>query len=52
MSTTTPQPTPETDVVVANDTGDNGFLDEIVKTCRRLERERDEAFLKTKGILP
>jgi len=38
----TPRPTPETDVVVANDTGDNGFLDEIVKTCRRLERERDE----------
>lgn len=39
MNTTTP----ETDAVVLNDTGDSGFLAELVKTCRKLERDRDEA---------
>lgn len=43
MNTTTPSPTPETDAIVSNDTGDSGFLAELIKICRKLERERDEA---------
>jgi hypothetical protein len=35
--------TAETDMVVAADTGDSGFIRNLVQLARRLERERDEA---------
>ena len=35
--------TPETDMVVAADTGDSGFIRALVQLAHRLERERDEA---------
>lgn len=35
--------TPETDAVISADTGDSGFIRNLVQLARRLERERDEA---------
>ena len=33
--------TPETDMVVASDNGDSGFIKDLVQLARRLERERN-----------
>jgi len=42
--------TAETDMVVAADTGDSGFIRNLVQLARRLERERDEARIELERV--
>ena len=44
------RPTPESDAVIGNDSGDSGYIFNLAQLARRLERERDAALDREAAI--